>query len=105
MKRGEVWAVTRDPVNGRDIESMATCVIVSPPEIHDHLDLVMVAPVTGGARPAGFRVPAKVAGEDRLILLERIRTLEKARFIRRLDTLDKHTMRAALVVLQMMFAP
>lgn len=105
VKRGEVWAVTRDPVGGREIEAMAACVIVSPPEIHDHLDLVLVAPVTEGSRPAGFRVSARIAGEDRMILLEQVRPLDKGRFIRRLDTLDKQTLKAVLGVLQTMFAP
>jgi mRNA interferase MazF len=105
VKRGEIWTVTRDPVGGRELESTATCVIVSPPEIHDHLDLVLVAPVTTPRRPAGFRVPTKVAGEDGMILLEQLRALDKARLIRRLDTLDKQTLRAALAVLQTMFAP
>ncbi len=105
MKRGEVWTVARDPVAGREVEATATCVIVSPPEIHDHLDLVVVAPVVPAGLPAGFRVPAKVAGQNGLILLEQVRALDKNRLIRRLDTLDKGTLRAALAVLQTMFAP
>jgi mRNA interferase MazF len=105
VKRGEVWAVAREPVGGHEVEGTATCVIVSPPEIHDHLDLVLVAPIASGSRPAGFRVPAKIAGADSMILLEQIRPFAKHRLIRRLETLDKPTLRAALGVLQAMFAP
>jgi mRNA interferase MazF len=105
VKRGEIWAVARDPIAGREVESTAAGVIVSPPEIHDHLDLVLIAPVASGRAPAAFRVPAKVGGADRIILLEQVRALAKNRLIRRLDTLDKQTLRAALAVLRTMFAP
>ena len=53
--------------------------IVSPPEIHDFLDVAIVAPMTTGSRPAGFRVPIKFAGKNGLVLLEQIRALDKSR--------------------------
>jgi mRNA interferase MazF len=70
VKRGEVWLSQLDPARGREIRKTRPCIIVSPPEIHDFLDVAIVAPMTTGSRPAGFRVPIRFAGENGLILLE-----------------------------------
>jgi len=43
VKRGEIWLVRLDPTEGRATQKTGPCVIVSPPEIHDHLNIVMAA--------------------------------------------------------------
>jgi mRNA interferase MazF len=52
IARGEVWLVTLDPSVGSEIRKTRPCVIISPPEMHDYLRTVIVAPMTAGARPA-----------------------------------------------------
>ena len=89
MKRGEVWLVRLDPTEGREIQKTRPCLIVSPPEIHDHLSIVVVAPMTTGSRAAGFRVPVRFGGKDGLILLEQTRALDKRRLVRRMGSLDR----------------
>jgi mRNA interferase MazF len=104
VKRGEVWMVRLDPTEGREIQKTRPCVIVSPPEIHDHLNIVMAAPLTTGSRPAGFRAPIKFGGKDGLVLLEQIRALDKRRLIRRMGVADRPTVAALLAILREMFA-
>ena len=82
--RGEVWLARLDPTEGREIRKMRPCLIVSPPDIHDHLPLVIAAPLTTGSRPAPFRIPTRFADKDGLILLEQIRVLDRRRLVRRL---------------------
>jgi mRNA interferase MazF len=62
VKRGDVWLAALDPTVGSEIQKTRPCVIVSPPEIHEYLRTVIVAPMTSGSRPAGFRVPVKFQG-------------------------------------------
>lgn len=104
VKRGEVWLARLDPTEGREIQKTRPCVIVSPPEIHDHLSIVMVAPMTTGSRPAGFRVPVKFSGKQGLILLEQIRALDQRRVVRRLGNVDRATLAALMATLREMFA-
>ena len=104
MKRGEVWLARLDPTEGREIQKTRPCVIVSPPEIHDHLGIVMAAPMTTGSRIAGYRVPVKFSGREGLILLEQIRALDKRRLIRRLGAIDRQALTAILATLREMFA-
>jgi mRNA interferase MazF len=104
VKRGEIWLARLDPTEGREIQKTRSCVIVSPPEIHDHLSVVMAAPMTTGSRPAGFRVPVKFSGKEGLILLEQIRALDRRRLVRRLGHVDRATLAALLATLREMFA-
>ena len=84
VKRGDVWLAALDPTVGSEIQKARPCLIISPPEIHDHLRTVIVAPITSGSRPAGFRVPVSFQGVDGLILLEQSRALDKRRLVKRL---------------------
>ena len=75
-----------------------------PPEMHDHLRTVTVAPMTTGSRPAPFRVPVRFEGKVGLILLDQLRTLDKQRLVRRLGIVEHATLRTALARLRAMFA-
>jgi len=104
VKRGEVWLAALDPTVGGDIRKTRPCLVVSPPDMHDHLGTVLAAPMTTGSRPAGFRVPVKFQGKDGSILLDQVRALDKQRLVRRLDALAPTTLRASLAVLRETFA-
>src|SRR5207302_11236090 len=104
VERGEVWLTRLDPTEGREIRKMRPCLIVSPPDIHDHLPLVIAAPLTTGSGPAPYRIRTRFAGKEGLILLEQIRVLDQRRLVRRLGAVGKATLRAVLATLQEMFA-
>jgi mRNA interferase MazF len=104
VTRGEVWLVNLDPTVGSEIRKSRPCVIVSPPEMHDHLRTVIVAPMTTGARAAPFRIPITFGGKKGLILLDQIRTLDKVRLVRRLGRVSTTTLAATLRTLQEVFA-
>jgi len=103
VRRGDVWLARLDPTEGREIRKTRPCLIVSPPEIHDYLDIVIVAPMTTGSQSAGYRVPVKFSNKEGLILLEQIRVLDKRRLMRRLGTVERKTMSAVLLTLQHIF--
>ena len=80
------------------------CVVVSPPEMHDHMRTVIVAPMTTGAHPAPFRIPVTFGGKKGLILLDQVRALDKARLVRKLGGVSSGTLSATLKTLQDIFA-
>ena len=43
--RFDVWLVTLDPVEGSEIRKTRPCVIISPPEINNNMNTVMIAPL------------------------------------------------------------
>ena len=105
VKRGEIWLVDLDPTVGSEIKKTRPCVIVSPAEMHDHLRTVIAAPMTTGSKPAPFRVDIAFQRKRGLVLLDQIRTLDKARLVRRLGSVPQETLSSMLSVLQETFAP
>lgn len=70
VERGAVWLAALDPTVGSEIQKTQPWLIISPMEMHDHLRKVIVAPMTPGCRPAGFRVRVTFQGVSGLVLLE-----------------------------------
>ena len=104
MKRGEVWLVNLDPKAASEIQKTRPCVVVSPPEMHNHLRTVLAAPMTTGRRAAGFRVAVQFQGKDGLILLDQTRALVRTRLVRRLGAVPAGTLSATLCGLREVFA-
>lgn len=102
--RGEVWLVNLDPTVGSEIQKTRPCVVVSPPEINDHLPVTLVAPLTSGSRPAPFRLATTFAGKSGLMLLEQVRVVDARRLVRKVGQVDRLTLSAALAVLRSLFA-
>jgi len=104
VKRGEIWLVNLDPTVGSEIQKSRPCVVVSPAELNDTLRTVIVAPMTSKGFAAPFRVPVTHAGTKGQVLLDQLRTVDKARMSKRLGAVSAKTMVAALKTLQEVFA-
>jgi mRNA interferase MazF len=104
VARGDVWLINLDPTLGSEIKKARPCVIISPPEMHDHLRTAIVAPMTTGSRPAPFRIAVTHGGKQGLILLDQIRAIDKTRLVSKLGVLDQGTLVSTLKTLQVIFA-
>jgi len=104
VSRGDVWLAVLDPTVGSEIQKTRPCLIISPPEIHDHLRTVIVAPMTSGSRSAGFRVPVSFQGVAGLILLEQSCALDKRLLIKKLGEVPSPVLTQALQTLREMYA-
>lgn len=104
VKRGEIWLINLDPTLGSEIRKSRPCVIVSPPELNEHLRTAIVAPMTSKGFASPFRVPVTHAGKGGLIVLDQIRTVDKVRLVKRLGAVSAKTLGATLTTLQKVFA-
>ena len=104
VKRGEVWLVNLDPTVGSKIQKTRPCVIISSPEMNDYLRTAIVAPMTTGSRLTSFRIPVRHGGKNGHILLDRIRTVDKTRLVKRAGAISPSVLSATLVVLSEIFA-
>lgn len=104
MKRGEIWLVALDPTVGSEIKKSRPCVIISPPELNEHLRTLIVAPMTSKSVPAPFRVPVTHAAKKGLIVLDQIRTVDKIRLVKRVGAVNTKTLFNVLTTLQEVFA-
>jgi mRNA interferase MazF len=105
MRVGDIWLAQLDPTVGSEIQKTRPCVVISPDDMNAHLRTVIVAPMTTGSRPARFRISLTFQGKQGLILLDQVRTLDRARLVQRLGALRPVTLTATLQTLQAMFAP
>ena len=103
MKRGDVWLAALDPTLGSEIKKTRPCLVVSPPEMHDYLRTVIVAPMTTGAADAPFRVQVRFHGKKGLILLDQIRTLDKQRLVKRVGRINQGPLQTTLATLRTIF--
>jgi mRNA interferase MazF len=104
FSRFEVYYVNLDPTIGSEIKKNRPCVIISPNEMNYNISTVIIAPVTSKLRNYPTRVPCKVEGKQGQIVLDQIRTVDKIRLVKRIDTLNKLTQTKVLNVLREMFA-
>jgi mRNA interferase MazF len=104
VARGEIWLVNLDPTVGSEISKSRPCVVVSPPEMHDHLRTVIVAPMTTKSRAAPFRIAVSHTGKKGLILLDQVRAVDKVRLAKKLGAVSAKTLTATLDTLQEIFA-
>jgi hypothetical protein len=66
VSRGDIWLVNLDPTVGSEIQKTRPCVIVSPPEMHDHLRTVLAAPMTTGSKTRSVSDCCRVCRQGRL---------------------------------------
>jgi mRNA interferase MazF len=105
VSRFDVYLVTLDPVVGSEIRKTRPCLVVSPNEINHHLRTLIVAPMTTRGRSYPSRVPCRFHGKDGEVALDQLRSVDRARLLRRLGRLDAKTQKAVLDALHEMFAP
>lgn len=103
--RGEIWLVNLDPTIEREIRKTRPVVIVSPPEIHDYLDTIIVAPITSSSSPAPYRIETHLPKKLGRIVLDQIRTIDKLRLVRRMTALDRTALERCLQGLRELFDP
>jgi len=104
VARGEVWLINLDPTVGSEIQKTRPCVVISPPELHDHLRTVIVAPMATKSRPAPYRVSVVFSQKKGLVLLDQIRTIDKTRLVKKLGAVPANTLSGTLRTLQEVFA-
>ena len=102
--RGQIWLVNLDPTVGSEIKKSRPCVVVSPPEMHDHLRTVIMAPMTTKGFPAPFRIALTHGGNKGLVLLDQVRAVDKVRLAKKLGAVSVKTLTAILAGLQEVFA-
>ena len=97
------WSPPTRP-EGAEPRAPRPAVIVSPDEMNRHVRAVIVAPMTTAAQGYPTRVAVRFEGKDGQIALEQIRTIDKARLVRRAGALPKRAARQVAAVLVEMFA-
>ncbi|WP_337833304.1 type II toxin-antitoxin system PemK/MazF family toxin [Geoanaerobacter pelophilus] len=105
VKRFDVYLVNLDPTVGHEIRKARPCLIISPDEMNRYVATVIVAPMTTKGRDYPTRVSCSLQGKNGQVVLDQIRTVDKARLVQKLGKAGKNTQEEVLSILAEMFAP
>jgi mRNA interferase MazF len=103
-QQDEVWLVTLDPTQGAEIQKTRPCLVISPDEMNEYLQTVIVAPMTTVKRPYPTRVEVRFQGKRGQIALDQLRAIDRKRLVRRLGAIPSSTAQAASDTLLEMFS-
>lgn len=104
VKRFDVFLVSLDPTLGSEIQKTRPCLIVSPDEMNRHIATVIVAPMTTRGRSYPTRIGCKFQGKNGQIVLDQLRTVDRARLVKKLGKISPSVARQVLAGLAEMFA-
>jgi len=104
VRRFDVFLVNLDPTIGSEIKKTRPCLVLSPDEMNRWIRTVIVAPMTTKGRNYPTRINCRFQVQDGQIVLDQIRTVDKARLVQKLGVLDAETQRDVLATLAEMFA-
>ena len=79
IKQYAVHWINLDPTIGSEISKTRPCVVISPEEMNKYLHTVIIAPLTHTVKPYPSRVLCEINGDQGSIMLDQIRTIDKAR--------------------------
>ncbi len=103
-QRDEVWLVTLDPTQGIEIQKTRPCLVISPDEMNQHLQTVIVAPMTTVTRPYPTRVPVRFQGKRGQVAVDQLRAVDRQRLMRKLGTVSASTAQTVTATLLQMFS-
>jgi mRNA interferase MazF len=104
VNRFDVFLINLDPAVGSEIQKTRPCLIISPDEMNRYIKTVIVAPMTSAGKDYPTRVTCKFKEKKGQIVLDQIRTIDKARLIKKLGLIDSNTQLEVISVLQKLFA-
>ncbi|WP_221936577.1 type II toxin-antitoxin system PemK/MazF family toxin [Litoribacter populi] len=103
VKRFEVYLVDLKPTRGSEIYKTRPALVISPDEMNNNLNTVIIAPMTTKGRKFPTRVSCHFAGKKGQIALDQIRCVDKSRLVKSVGEINLSAGHQALEVLQAMF--
>ncbi len=107
MKRGDIYLVTLDPIDGREQRGSRPVLVISPSEFNEATKLPVICPITSGgdfARRIGFAVPITGIKTTGVVRCDQPRVLDLgACNARKVDTMPTSIMEEVLAKLATIF--
>ena len=91
IKQYEVYWANLDPTVGSEIKKVRPCVVVSPDEMNKYLNTITIAPLTTKSKAYPTRVKTKMKGKASWIVLDQLRTIDRARLYEHMGSIDAST--------------
>ena len=104
IKRFDVFLVNLDPTIGSEIKKTRPCLVISPDEMNRNIRTVIIAPMTSAQKEYPTRIFCTFQKKKGQIVLDQLRTIDKARLIKKLGTIGSKDQLEVISILQRLFA-
>ena len=104
VKRFEIYLFNLEENTFGDAKNTRPCVIVSPDEMNEHIESVIIAPISSVRKQYPTRISFDFLDKKRAVVLDQIRTVEKQRLAKKIGEIKGKTRKEILGVLREMFA-
>lgn len=104
VSRFEVYLVNLDPQVSRDPKNTRPCVIISPDEVNRNLSSVIIAPLASTNSEYPTRVAIEFLNGTRHVILDQMRTVDRARLVKKIGEIDEAFRPSIVERLQELFA-
>ncbi|MDH5381511.1 MAG: type II toxin-antitoxin system PemK/MazF family toxin [Cyclobacteriaceae bacterium] len=88
VKQYHIILVNLDPTIGSEIKKTRPYIVISPNEMNKHLLTIVIAPMTTTLKKHPTRVEIVHNSKKGYVVIDRIRTIDKARIIKSLGELS-----------------
>ena len=103
LSQYQIVLVNLDPSIGSEIKKTRPCVIISPNEMNKYLRTIVVAPMTSISKNYPTRIEVKHDNKIGWVVIDQIRTIDKQRIVKILDSLSKPEIKELKAVLRETF--
>ena len=95
VKRFDVFLVNLDSSPSGDAKNTRPGVVISPDEVNRNLDHVLIAPIASTNAKYPTRVAVDFLNSERFVILDQIRTVDKARLVKKIGEIAEPAQMAA----------
>ena len=89
MKQYDVYWVNLDPTMGSEIQKTRPGVVITPDEMNDNINTIIIAPLTTKSHDYPTRLKTNIDGKNCWIVLDQIRAIDKCRLKDKIGELNK----------------
>jgi mRNA interferase MazF len=82
LKQYQIILVNLDPTIGSEMKKTRPCVIISPDEMNNYIETIVVAPMTSSSKNYPTRVEIKHNKTKGWVVIDQISTIDKKRVIK-----------------------
>ncbi len=104
VKRFDIFLLNLDENSSTDAKNSRPCLVISPDEMNENIDSVIIAPISSVNRKYPTRILFEFLGKERAVVLDQIQTVEKTRLAQKIGGIGAEKQTEILERLQEMFA-
>jgi len=97
-----VYLINLDPTIGHEIKKIRPCLILSPDEMNENIDTVIIAPMTTKSHKYPTRLSVVFQNKKAWIVLDQIRTIDHKRIIKKLGRIGPNTIKDVKILIKEM---